>query len=374
MSRIRLGLVLFLAISLPIAAQAEKKPIGSKTKDEIKAALNALVKAKSDTEKEKAEFSLLSFGRQGIEYLETFRTQKEYADVLALFLASAPDKLGFDILKTNVVVKEEFDSSYFSLDEIVLLKRADQFAGFAVDAKGSNATEGKILVRWWSQHGEIKKLAEAGGKSGTIEITGKKSTTKFRPNAGYDEFDFEVPIEEARVQFHFVGPATFRMRYSSDVSIALTGQTKPDSLSSTDKKIEYRSSYPSSLAKITKLLQRYMFRVVPGCIELPLDDASKEGFAQFEQVQVHVRETRPGREPIVLVWFLEPQSVQLADYHRKFIYNFANEITSVKDENIVILGGMAPSMEGNQSWTNTAWERLPQKLVKLLRTNMPENL
>lgn len=369
-----IALVITMFVLSITAAAQDQKPLPSKAKDELKNAILAYQKAKSDADKERLEFQLFSYGRPGVDYLETLRSNKDLADSLAVVLANTTERLGLDILKESVKVQDTYDPSFFVHDEIVLYKRGDIFGGFAVDSKGSNAIEGKLKIRYWSQKADVmKRLSQPGGQFGEVEAVGKKSAKKMRANSAYDEFDFDFTVDGVKFTIHFSGPAAFRVRYDAGTSIALSGNTKPDPFTSTDKSITYRDAYPASLAKVITLLQKYLFRSIPGCEQLMTDETNKDDFAQYEQVQIGVRESRPSRDLIVIVRILEPERVTMQAHHRKFILNFVNEIVPLKDENLVIVGGNSPSMQGNKVWDDKAWIAMPQKALKLLRANMPED-
>jgi hypothetical protein len=367
---------LLLLAAFTTAAAQDKKALPFKAKDELKATLQGYVRAKTDADRERLAPLLLVWGKLGVEYLETLKEKKEYADALSLLLAEAHERLGLDILKKgqDVEIKEDYGTSSFMPDELVLFKHGDQFGGFVVDRAGSVAHEGKLKIKWWSQHGEIKRLTQPGGKSGETEVSGVKSALAMRANSGFIEYDFEVPVEETKIQIHYVGPAAFRYRLQDGIKIALTGGNTPVRHTDTDKDVAYSDRYPARLGRAAKLLQEYIFRIVPGCEPLPLEGADKAAFAQYEQVQIHVRESRPGREPVIVISFLEPENIQIASWHRRYIMNFLNEILDVKDENVLIVGGNSPSMEGNQMWNDVEWTRMNQKAVKLIRTNLPETM
>lgn len=369
-----LTIIVLAFTALSARAQQDPKTLPAKAKDELKQMALALSKAKDDAEKEKLAPLLLTWGKAGVEFLETLKAKKEFADCLAVALTDAPSRLGLDIAKKSVDVREAWSTSYFPMDEVVLLKKEGFFGGFMIDSKASTPHEGKIKYKWWRQTDPIAKLTAAGGKSGENEATGVKSAKNMRPNSAFTDYEFDLKIDDAPIVLRFVGPAAFKHKYDGTIGFAYTGLAKFDGIAPTDQKFVFANEYPKGLGRSAKLLQEYLFRIVPGAEPLLAEGADKEAFAQYEQVQVHVRELRPSRDPVVIVWILEPDNVQVAPWHRRYIQNFLNELVPLKDENLLMIGGQAPSMEGNKMWGEKGWEKLSPKAIKLLRSAMPENL
>lgn len=367
-----LPLVSLLVAAFGSSASAREKGLPLKIKNELKKKALALTRAKTEEAADELFPYLFVHGRKGVEYLGTLRGKPGHADWIDRVTSSASTTLGLDLCHRKVESVPDHMPSFFALEEIVLVRSGDQFAGFSV-ASDSRLDDGVVTVRWWSQKGKVKKLDQAGGERGTLEVKGVESSSTMMPNTGYVERDFSFDLEGMPISFHFVGPAYFCCRYPGQgFSLALTGKSKPRSLSSSDETIHFDPGYPRELAQVEKNLEDYLFRTIPGCERLPLEGDEIEQFSQYEMVQVQLRQTRPEGQPVVLVKFLELSRIGFAPYHYDYIVGFVNEILEVDADRVLVMSGSAPGLEGNLFFQKGKWARPSSRMVKTLRVSFPE--
>ncbi|MFT7617866.1 MAG: hypothetical protein ACI97A_001505 [Planctomycetota bacterium] len=372
--RLLLFVTFLLAFSTVIAAQAPKRELGSKAKTDLKKQLTKYARAKKDKDKNIAANGVLKHGRLGIEFLSGMTLKEKNQAALTAIKEMSEKALGLDILKKDEAGKvSDFAQSYISFDEIVLLRKDKVFAGFLLH-ESPEVASGELTYSWWRQEGPAKKLAQAGGTSGEkITVKGTKAVKPFKPNAGYDEYNYALEIGELKVIVRFIGPAYFLYKLASAPPFCFTGTNKPGKLSSSDKSLGFVAVKKSPIGKLKKKLSTYVFRTVPGAEPLNMEEGDQSAFAQYESVQVEVRRTRLTSSLIVLIRFAEPDAITFEDHMPIFIANFIREILPIEDKNLLIASGSAPSYEANKYWQKGKWVPAKGAITKFLRKNFPED-
>ena len=102
------------------------------------------------------------------------------------------------------------------------------------------------------------------------------------------------------------------------------------------------------MTRLGALLSKYIERTIPGCEPLPLSDAERASFAQYEMVQIEYRLTRPDGAPLLLVKFAELKQIGFQPWHEDYIVNFARQITGMPAANVLLLAGTNRAPEANQ--------------------------
>ncbi|MCB9831144.1 MAG: hypothetical protein H6807_01620 [Planctomycetes bacterium] len=367
--------IVFVAIGLGgLSALAQPAPeINSRQKNEVKKYLQRYAKARSDEEKEDAMIGLFRHGRGGLAFLESAPLKPDEQAAVEELKKVAPQRLGFDILKENKSVPlAPWSISYLKFGEICLVRKDDVFAGFVIEDSPEVAT-GKIKLTWWCQTGPAKKLDQAGGEKGELEIEGKKAEKPFKPNSGYDEYDFDFELGGTRHKLRFIGPAYFLFEPAPTWGFCFSGESKPGKLKNSDDSIVYVDARSDAVPRLTRQLQDYVYRIVPGAEPLNLSEAEKSQFAQYEAVQIFIRRQRRSSDLLVLIRFLEKNQIQFAEYHPDYIANFIREILPIDEDSLLISVGSAPSLEGNEYWEKGKWVRPKGKLIEKLRATFPED-
>ena len=362
-------LCLFLFLTVGVQAQSREK-LSSKAKREIKKALTGYVRATDDTERAKARGAILSHGRLAVDHLLTFAPSKKLSDAAAAIRAGAPAELGWDLIKIKAPPIDDYGRTYFLLGEVVLVRTKTALAGFRVSSK-LDPNDGIALIDWWTQDRIDRGLAQPGGASGQIRVKGTLATKKLRPNAGYNEHDFSVVLGPQKVSVRFVGPNCLVPRLDGVTEWALTGHTSPKSLKGTSKELRFLSAEPPGVRRLRVALPEYLFRVLPGCTPLPLEADEVAEFAQYQQVQVAIRSSRPAAEPIVLVQLPEYETSGFLPHHVLYIENFVRALCPSSKPTIVVAGGSGGGLEGGVFWRKTTWKRPDAALKRILRFNFP---
>ncbi len=366
--------LLLLALALPTSLEAQERPeLGSRQKNEVKKYMQRYAKARNDEDREEAIVALLSHGRAAVAYLESAGLKPDQEEAFATVKEESEKRLGLDILKDNKSAPaHSWSISYLTMGEIALVRKDEIFAGFMVH-DGPEVALGKIKVSWWCQTGPARKLDQAGGEKGELDLEGKRVEKPLKANSGYDEFEYDFELGGSRHKLRFIGPAYFLFEPAPTWGFCFSGESKPSKLKNSDDGLVFLDSRSDAVPRLQRQLQDYVYRVVPGAEPLNLSEEEKAQFAQYEAVQIFIRRQRRDSGLVVLVRFLEPESIGFADHHTSYIINFIREILPIEPDSVLISAGSAPSLEGNQFWEKGKWVKPRGKLVEKLRGTFPED-
>ena len=368
----RLALLALVLATLPLAGAEAGEKLGPKERAALKKAFFQYVRLADEEARGEMLPDLSRYGRPGIEYLETLPRNDADRSALTDVRRDTKPILGLDLLQLAKTAPPAHDPRSFTPGEIVLARRGDQHAAFAVNT-GSKMHEGRIEVDWWVQSKAHKKLTAPGGLSGQVSVEGVRAERTFRPNTGYEEHRYSFEIEGIPIEIRFVGPAFFRIRFSEGgTAFAITGSDKPSKVTAADKEVVFQDQYPASLSRAAMLVSRYIQRTIPGCELLPLEESEREAFEQYEMVQVLPGQTRPAAQPILVVRFLEFKSIGFQPYHAHWVSNFVAEILDLPAGHLFFLAGQARALEGNVLYQDGEWKRPSKKIAASLRRNFPE--
>lgn len=363
--------VVVCAASAP-AQKAKPRKLDTKAKTAIKRAIAKYVKTPVD-DKPAMLGEFMRYGRLGLEFLDELKEKTPaYSADVSLIRHRAKTMLGLDLLEREHAKKRpKYHPDYFAFGEIVLFKRdGDVFGGLRV-LDTLDGTEGKIEVETWLQTGPGKTLVQPGGLSGVATVEGTKCPKTLRPNTAYEEFEFPVKAGDVTVTIRFIGPAYFLVKLDGSTEFAVTGLDKAKKIRASDPHHYVQS--PDDLARARELMTEYLFRVVPGCEPLKLDESERDAFAQYEAVQVEARYERPGGAPILLVKFPEPGALGFTDLEDAYLRNFAYELLPIPEENVLVMGGMSAGYEGNKFWKDGKWRRPSKGIIEILRKQFVED-
>ncbi len=356
--------------SLPAARQGT---LTNEVRQELQKLLATFLKARSEEDRAAILPNILCHGKPAVDYLLSLKPKSDAPSQAAIEeidrLSVLP--LGLDLLKEAGPKPSEFSANYFRAGEIVLFRKDERFGGFAV-TPASNPVSGSIALKWWAQKSLARKLADAGGQSGEVAASGRPITPSMRPNSGYTDLLFEFSIEALDLKIRFVGPAAYRLKYGGDVAFAFSAEGNQKKILGSDPKITWLTEEPEELSRAKSLLSRYIERTIPGCESLPLTEAEKASFAQYEMVQIDYRQTRPDAAPLFLIRFQELRQTGFQPYHRDYMVNFLREIVDLGPSNVLLMAGVSQSPEANQFLIKNEWARPSKEIVQLLRSNFPE--
>ncbi len=361
-------LVLFIGLTPFVCGQSS---IGSKGKREIKKALTSYVKADDEVGRNRARGIILSHGRPAVAHLLTFAKSKNLSAAAAAIRFQAPKVLGWDLLALKAPAHGPFGSSYYSLGEVALVKRGGKLFGFRV-LESPDPDDGVAVIDYWIQDSIDRALDQPGGKSGQLRVTGTVATNLLKPNTGYTERDFALELNGLKASVRFVGPDLLRPHFDGEVSWALSGKKTPKGLYGNRKELYFLREETEAFRKLRGTLVEYLFRVLPGCTPLPLEDAEEiASFAQYQQVQVVLRRTRPEGRIAVLVQLPEYQNSGFETFHMAYLENYCRELLGDAEVQYMVAGGPGPGLEGGVFWIKGSWKRPDVKLKRFLRQCFP---
>ncbi|MEQ8768088.1 MAG: hypothetical protein RL885_29565 [Planctomycetota bacterium] len=364
------ALALSLLSSSALALQDLPPPPELSSKDEraLDKAIRAYVKAKPE-ERDALFLELFTFGRAGVAYLEErAATRQELVGAVSQVTSQAPDILGLDLLEQEAPPSPRWNPTPIEADEIVLLRKDDRVVGFSIQRTGGESES--LHISWWSQPDSSKKLTDPGGASGEVDVPGTPASEKLLRHVVWTEREYPLELEGLGVTLHSIGPTRFLHDFPGEVQIAASGETEPKKV--TAQEVHGQAAYPSALGRLTARLEDYVYRTVPGCERLALEGAEQELFAEYEMVQVLVRQSKPTGEALVVVQFLEPQKVRLGSLEVALLRNFVRELAPLPDDRILFMGGQAPCPESNRFWIDGRWEKAKGKVAELLRADFSE--
>ncbi|MCA9319724.1 MAG: hypothetical protein KDB53_03265 [Planctomycetes bacterium] len=364
--RCALGLLLLV---FNVLAQDE---LTSKDQRELEKSMKALLKSPEDDRAE-ASLRLLFHGRKGLEWLESqVSKHKDWQQPIFDVWGTAAQLMGEDLLaKEDAFAEPEWMPFLLEVDEVLLLRRDEEhLAGIKV-LKDPNPAMGKLTFEWWSAEGARKKLISADSGQATVE--GQKATKTWRPNTGYDEYDYDLAFADYTLRIRFVGPQHLVVRPDAKHAMVPTGLDTPKTYKTSESKLTFWSGAPKDTARFERRLQDYLYRILPGATALLVDDKSAADFSQYEQVRVSLRISRGDGRLHVLVRLAEHESSGLTENRAVLARRFARQIVPVLDADIHIAGGDAPALEGNQFWNGKTWAPPNPELLKFLRLNYSED-
>lgn len=364
-----LSSLVILLLLMPVSV-CSQKGLSSKAKREVKKGLTLYAKASDNAERAAAATKVLLHGRRAVEHLSVFADSKRLSAAAAAIRFSAPKELGWDLLAKSAPTRGPFHPSYFVLGEVAVLQTETTLAGFRV-LSTPDPDDGIAVIDYWTQSKVDRDLAQAGGQSGQRRVTGTAAAKPLKRNSGYNELDFEFNVGGIDIKIRFVGPTALRPYESPTVGWALSGQSEPKGLAGNTRSLHFQRQESEALLRLRNTLAEYLYRVLPGCTPLPLERDELQSFAQYQQVQVTLRLTRPEGRPVILVRLPEYKTSGFQAYHEDYIRNYCHELFATTPVEVLISGGAGSGLEGGMFWLKSAWRRPNKSLKHFLRQNFP---